>query len=159
MDESGVSPSAAEGCFVALNRDEARRLFGLQDDAGVWALMEELRGAEPVTREQRLLHCPAWESLHGVLRGGAFSPEGEDYPLNHAVLEGRPMTQDPQRGYVLLKRPDTVNHVAEALGQVNEEQLRCVSAEAAAALPALRDFYQRAAHSKCAVVFVVENKV
>lgn len=131
------------GFFLALNRDDARRLFGLREAESVFALLRELRESEEVQTEGRLLSCgQAWDGWQKTL--------GEDasYPLDQCVLGGRDLAHGAAAGAVLLKRPDTVAHIAETLAQPAQ----------ASAPEELRAFYRRASEQKCAVVFVVENK-
>ncbi|MBW3600411.1 MAG: YfbM family protein [Planctomycetes bacterium] len=165
------------GYFLALTRDEARRLFGLREDEDRWSLVRELRSDEVVKREGRVLECgAAWEALHRALGDGTTDVEGGDYPRNHCVLGGRVLNENEPRGCIVLKRPDMTEHVAESLAAVSEEEWdQSVSEKLTnrrdngsppehdvAALWRLlqetRDFYHRAAQQNCAVVFVAENE-
>jgi hypothetical protein len=80
---------------------------------------------------------------------GDDAPDAGEYPLNHAVLGGRVLANEPDLN-VILKRPDVVGHVAKALAEFKTED--------AALLPwvaALREFYQRASAENLAVIMVM----
>jgi hypothetical protein len=166
-----------DGYFLALTRDEARRLFGLREDEDRWTLADELRSDQAVQRERRVLECgPAWELLHRVLGDGTASAEAGEYPRNHCVLGGRVLTENDERGRIILKRPDMARHVAEALAAMSEEAwdqsyhqnitnrphngspLEHDVAALWRLFQAVREFYRLAAEQQYAVVFVMEKK-
>ncbi len=152
-------------------------MFGLRDDPSRWAFVAELRRDGVVQREGRVLECgPAWEILHRLLSDGTTSPDGGEYPQNQGVLGGRQLTREDSPGRILLKRPDTVQHIAGALGAVSAASWEQDVAEKLNPWPqngspdeqdrselwqlfeATRNFYRLAAELQCAVAFIVEDK-
>jgi hypothetical protein len=138
-----ISPIVETSFFLALVREDARRLFGLPGDDRLWSFVAELRESETVAGEARKLIGQAdWKKMHEQLAA-------EGFPLDHCFLGGREMAQDESRGKVVLKRPDVVAHIAAALEKRGPDQ---------PPPPELRDFYRRAADEKCAVLFCWEWK-
>ena len=98
------------GCYLIADRQVAKRLFGSSDVTAVLEVIRDLRllATEKVSHA---LPLPAGsEELHALVVSGREN----DYPANHIVLGGRALHTGAD-GVILLKRPDTVQHIATAL--------------------------------------------
>lgn len=130
--------------FYALNREDARQIFGCRTPESLLEFVQKI-GANP-----DVLQVAAGETafaLHRALTGGDDPAAGE-YPLNHVVLGGRPLASAEQFT-VVLKRPDIVTHLVAALQNVTLDDP--VLADVAQKLSSL---YQAAAAAGSAVILV-----
>jgi hypothetical protein len=65
----------------------------------------------------------AWDAIHRCLTDGTLSWDGDEYPLDHAILGGESLYDGDD--YILsLKSPDEVREVAAALRGVTRAKLR-----------------------------------
>src|SRR5262249_19243524 len=64
-----------------------------------------------------------WDPLHRCLTEGELDPAGGDFPLNHAVLGGKQLHNGADYTAVLV-RPDMTRFIADALSELEEEELR-----------------------------------
>jgi hypothetical protein len=112
------------GYHIALGRDLAKRLFGLREDAAILKFLEELKAAPDMKKSGRLLDTgTAWDPIHRCLTEGELDPNAGDFPLNHAVLGGKQLHQGTDYAAVLI-RPDMTRFIADALAEVDEDDLR-----------------------------------
>ncbi|HTN74715.1 MAG TPA: hypothetical protein VL096_05690 [Pirellulaceae bacterium] len=129
-------------CY-ALDRDAARPLFAARTPEAV----ETVVTAIVASAASRIDLGAQAIALHRWLTGGD-DPAAGDYPLNHAVLGGKPLpAAEPL--IVILKRPDMAGHVATELAAFAGED-----ATLAPLLAQLRAFYQAAATAGQAVILV-----
>ena len=131
--------------LFALNRDLAKRLFAARTEESQRAFVSDL--AKDEAAPQLTLAEADAAALHLALCG-SDAADGGEYPLNHVVFGGRPLLQTADLT-IVLKRPDNVAHVAQALATLE--------ANPAAVLPSYKqlvDFYRAAAESACAVILV-----
>ncbi len=112
------------GYHIALSREHAKRLFGQKDDENLRKFLDELIALPDMKKSGRLFDSGGtWEALHRCLTEGELDPAAGDFPLNHAILGGKQLHHGGD--YVAaLVRPDMTNFIAEALGDVKEEDLR-----------------------------------
>lgn len=125
--------------LIALGRDEAKQLFGCRTPESLKAFIAQLPAG--IACWDMAEEAPA---LHNSLTGGEEPTAGE-YPLNHAVLGGRPLASEPDFT-IVVKRPDVVAHVADALAQKADTSLQQQE---------LATFYAAAAQSGSAVILLV----
>jgi hypothetical protein len=112
------------GYHIALGRDHAKRLFGLKEDQAILQFLEELKAAPDMKKSGRLLDTgTAWDAIHRCLTEGELDPAAGDFPLNHAVLGGKQLHQGQDYAAVLV-RPDMTRFIADALGEVDEDDFR-----------------------------------
>lgn len=112
------------GYHIALGRDQAKRLFGLKEDAAILKFLEELKAAPDMKKSGRLLDTgTAWDPIHRCLTEGELDPNAGDFPLNHAVLGGKQLHQGTDYAAVLI-RPDMTRFIADALAEVDEDDFR-----------------------------------
>lgn len=98
------------GCYLIADRQVAKQLFGNPDGTAVLEVIRDLRllAVDEVSRE---LSLPTKsKELHDLV----ILEKENDYPANHIVLGGRTLHTEGD-GVILLKRPDTVQHIAAAL--------------------------------------------
>ena len=112
------------GFHIALSREHAKRLFGQKDDENLRAFLDELIASPEMKKSGRLFDSGAiWDPMHRCLTEGELDPAGGEFPLNHAVLGGKQLHHG--NDYVAsLIRPDMTTFIAEALGDVKEEDFR-----------------------------------
>jgi len=112
------------GYHIALTREHAKTLFGLKDDEGLRQFLDELRRRPDMQKSGRVLETGAlWDPLHRCLADGELDPAAGDFPLNHAVLGGKQLHHGADYTAVLV-RPDMTRFIADALGELEEEELR-----------------------------------
>jgi hypothetical protein len=115
----------------------------------------------------------AWDAIHRALTDGELGWDNGSYPLNHAILGGKLLSEEED--YILsLKSVEAVRDVAMALKGVTQEQLRAgydqmdpesygmpLSDEdfeyTWAYFQGLVTFYERAAGKGLAVLFTVDQ--
>ena len=112
------------GYHIALTREHAKRLFGIKADAELRQYLDELKELPEMTRSGRVLSSGIlWDPIHRCLTDGELDPAGGDFPLNHAVLGGKQLHQGSD--YIAaLVRPDMTQFIADALGELEEEDTR-----------------------------------
>jgi hypothetical protein len=112
------------GYHIALGREHARRLFGLKEDQAILKFLEELKASPEMKKSGRLLDTgTAWDAIHRCLTEGELDPAAGDFPLNHAVLGGKQLHQGDDYAAVLV-RPDMTRFIADALAEVEEDDIR-----------------------------------
>lgn len=113
-----------QGCLIALTREHAKRVFGQKDDENLRQLLEELRTSPDLKKSGRTLDLgQLWDPLHRCLTEGELDPAAGEPPLNQTILGGRQLHHGSD--YVAaIVRPDMTTFVAEALGDVKEEEFR-----------------------------------
>jgi len=160
------------GYHIALSREHAKRLFGQKDDENLRKFLDELIADPGMKKSGRLFDSGVhWDPLHRCLTEGELDSAAGEFPLNHAVLGGKQLHQGGDYAAALV-RPDMTNFVAEAISEVDEENLR----KSFFGLPAsyngakdekafmalwlclqnLKDFYDAAAENLEAVVFTAK---
>ena len=112
------------GYHIALAREHAKTLFGLKDDEGLRKFLDELEKRPDMRKSGRVLETGTnWDPIHRCLTEGELEAAAGDFPLNHAVLGGKELHKGSDYTAVLV-RPDMTHFIAEALGEVQEEDLR-----------------------------------
>jgi hypothetical protein len=115
---------AGPGYHVALAREHAKTLFGLKDDAAIRKFLMELQARPDMKKSGRLLESGVlWDPIHRCLTEGDLDPAAGDFPLNHAILGGKQLLKGSDYTAVLI-RPDMTNFIADALAELDEEDLR-----------------------------------
>src|SRR5205809_817600 len=64
-----------------------------------------------------------WDTIHRCLTEGELDPAAGDFPLNTAVLGGKQLLKGTDYTAVLI-RPDVTRFIADALGELEEDDLR-----------------------------------
>lgn len=112
------------GFHIALARDHAKTLFGIKEDAALRKFLEELRARPDMKRSGRVLEMGVlWDPIHRCLTEGELDPSAGDFPLNTAILGGKPLQQAADQTMVLV-RPDMTRFIADALGELEENDQR-----------------------------------
>lgn len=112
------------GYLIALTRDHAKRVFAQQGDDQLRQLLEELRHLPDLKKSGRVLELGnLWDPLHRCLTEGELDPTSGELPLNQTILGGRQLHQGSDWAAAMV-RPDMTTFVAEALGDVKEEEFR-----------------------------------
>ena len=167
MQDEAFRQAVAGGVLIALDRDAAKAFFGCRDDVSRRAFVLERLG-EPTQASTRLGNC--WQSLQRCLADGTLVPGAGTPPLSWCLLGGRPMAESAA-GRIFLLRPDMVQQVNAALGDIDMEWYRGRAEEVAAAsdvelctpeamhepLAALKACYAAAAAGQCAILFAVDH--
>ena len=112
------------GFLIALTRDHAKRIFAQPDDEKLRHLLEELRHLPDLKKTERVLELGnLWDPLHRCLTDGELDPMAGESPLKEAILGGRQLHKGNDWAAALV-RPDMTPFVAEALGDVKEDEFR-----------------------------------
>jgi hypothetical protein len=112
------------GFHIALVREHAKTLFGLKDDESIRKFLDELKQRPDMKKSGRLLDVGArWDPIHRCLTEGELDPSAGDFPLNAAVLGGKQLLKGADYTAVLI-RPDMTRFIADALGELEENDLR-----------------------------------
>lgn len=112
------------GYLIALSRDNAKRVFAQGDDAGLISLLDELKKSPELKKKGHVLDmAKAWDAIHRLLTEGTLEPNGGDFPLNTAILGGKPIHKGTDFAAVVV-RPDMTPFVAEALAEVTQEDFQ-----------------------------------
>ena len=112
------------GYHIALAREHAKTLFGLKDDEGLRKFLDELEKRPDMRKSGRVLETGAkWDPIHRCLTEGELDPAAGDFPLNHAVLGGKQLHKGSDYTAVVV-RPDMTRFIADALAEVNEDEMR-----------------------------------
>jgi hypothetical protein len=115
---------SGRGYHIALGREHAKKLFGLKDEGSIKQFLEELRASPEMKKSGRILDSgPAWDPIHRCLTEGELDPAGGDFPLNHAILGGKPLYKASDSIAVLI-RPDMTRFIADALEELDEDGVR-----------------------------------
>ena len=154
------------GTHLALERDDAKQLFGRRDPEALqdWLVNDAL---QRIVGEHRL-ELSDWRLIHRLLGDGSLTRDAGEYPLNQCFLGGRPLDAGDQ-WQVCVIRPDIVVHLADALANFPFEMVSdklqalpqdfagprdaSVADDATAQLQRLRDFFQAATQLRAAVIF------
>lgn len=150
-----------EGIYFRLDRDQAKKLFGLRDPQQLNSWITELRAAAQTHESALSVPVSQWEALHLALTGSREADAGEP-PGNQVVLGARPLGDESQY-LIRLIRPDMTGHLAEALRSTRQDDFtqRCqdhsVPTEFIEELwtlcQELAEFFEQAAGDREAVVF------
>jgi hypothetical protein len=107
------------GVFFAVTAEQEKALVAADEDevAGIVVQAEEEWGDRDLTCDMD----KAWDGVHRSLTDGTLDPDGGGYPLSHAVLGGRHLTNEI---YAVLVTADQVREVAAALREVTRDVLR-----------------------------------
>jgi hypothetical protein len=112
------------GYYIALAREHAKTLFGIQDDASLRKFLDELRARPDMKKSGRVLEMGAlWDPIHRCLTEGELDPAAGDFPANHAVLGGKQLHKAADYTAVLI-RPDMTRFIADALEELEEDDTR-----------------------------------
>lgn len=163
-----------QGAHIILTRDDAKKVFGAQDDEAVRKVVLELRGSKRHREANLVLETgPAWDPIHRCLTEGTLDATAGEFPLNHCILGGRRLHQGA--GFeATLVRPDIAPHIAESLHHVKREDIHAkylaidpqdygrplCDAEFDRvwnALQQIRQLFEDASNERCAVLFTVER--
>lgn len=158
------------GYLIALSRDDAKRVFAQKDDDNLRRLLKELSNSTELKKNGRVLDLGSlWDPLHRCLTEGELDAAAGEPPLNLAILGGKQLHQGNDYAAGLV-RPDMTTFVAEALGEIKEDDFRQKFfglnpnsyqrpidekqfMQIWVALRNVRDFYEAAAENLEAVVF------
>jgi len=156
------------GVHISLDREASKRLFVCSDEE-LRSFVDEFSANED-NQQQSLIHVTGavWKTLHRCLTDGTLGPTAGEFPLNHCFLGGRQLSR--ASGFsVTLVRPDMTRHVADAISQLSDDELRARydqylghTAEATelddatTALRKLGEFFNTASSLRHAVVFAAE---
>jgi len=112
------------GFHLALAREHAKTLFGLKDDESIRKFLEELKARPDMKKSGRMLDIGTlWDPIHRCLTEGQLDPAAGDFPLNTAILGGKQLLKGSDYTAVLI-RPDMTNFIADALAELEEDDLR-----------------------------------
>jgi hypothetical protein len=112
------------GYHIALGREHAKELFGIKDDAALRKFLDDLKARPDMKKSGRVLDSgTTWEAIHRCLTEGELDPAAGDFPLNHAILGGKQLYKGTDSTAVLV-RPDMTRFIANALEELEEEELR-----------------------------------
>lgn len=112
------------GYHIALAREHAKTLFGIKDDAGLRKFLDDLKQRPDMKKSGRVLDSGTlWDPIQRCLTDGELDPGGGEFPLDHAVLGGKQLHQANDYAAVLV-RPDMTRFIADALAEIDEEDLR-----------------------------------
>ncbi len=156
------------GIHLSLDREASKRLFVCSDDE-LRVFVVEFSANED-NQQQSLIHVTddVWKTLHRCLTDGTLDPTAGEFPLNHCFLGGRQLSR--ASGFsVTLVRPDMTRHVADAISQLADDDLRARYDQylghtadateldnATTALRKLGEFFDAASALGHAVVFATE---
>lgn len=112
------------GVHFALTEDEVAHLRSLDDDALLEHLKSDLEDTYFEDLPDLLAQSDkAWDAMHRALSDGELSWDSGEYPLNHTVLAGELLYDEPDY-IVSLKSPAQVQDIAAALQHINEDDFR-----------------------------------
>lgn len=162
------------GAHIILTREDAKRVFSAQDDAGVRQVSGELRGSKRHREGKLVLETgAAWDPIHRLMTEGTLDPTAGDFPLNHTILGGRRLHRG--EGFeAIMVRPDIVPHVAAALHDLKRNDVlvkyRQLDPQLLGhdpsenefdliwnSLQQIRQLFEDASNERCAVLFTVER--
>ncbi len=113
------------GVHFALNEEVGSHLRSITEDQERREyLYEVIAESDDVEFSRWVVECDeAWDAMHRVLTNGELSSDSGAYPLDHVVLGGEILCQDPS--YLLsLKTSQQVRDIAAALPPITEEEFR-----------------------------------
>ncbi len=162
-----------QGAHIILARDDAKKVFAVNDDAAVRKVVMELRGSKKHRDLKLVLEtAKSWNAIHRCLTEGTLDPTAGEFPLNHTILGGRRLHKGPEFEAIMV-RPDIVPFIAEALHHLKREDvhgkyLKIDPADYGPlsepdfdiiwnALQQIRQMYEDATNERCAVLFTVET--
>ena len=178
MDRSDANVTNGEivtgrGFHLALSREETKQLMARPEGAAVRQFVLELEAVRQASKSDLLLSLGnLWDAMHRSLTEGELDPLAGEFPLNHAILGGKPLCQDD--GFLIsFVRPDMTPFIAEAIAHLKRDdfrqryfQLDPTSYQREPnqkeyesvwnALQRVRDFYEAAAEDRTAVLFAAE---
>lgn len=108
----------SRGVLFAIDDAVARRLRkAAGDDDAVMEIIEEV---EEDWDEPNLVETDkAWDAIHRALTDGTLGWGNGEYPLNHTILGGIDLIEGSD--YIaVLKSPDQVSDVADAVGAIDD---------------------------------------
>ena len=111
------------GVHLSLDREASKRLFVCSDDE-LRSFVDEFSVNEDNRQQGFVLDTgDVWKTLHRCLTDGTLDPTAGEFPLNHCFLGGRQLSRT--NGFsVTLVRPDMTRHVADAISQLADDDLR-----------------------------------
>ena len=140
------------GFLIIVDRDAAKRLFAVDGDEAMCALVDEMIQSAELRSGGCVLDLgDQWDAIDRCLTDGSLAPDGRDTPLNHCLVGGRQLHQGPER-IVSLKRPDMIRHIAAALADLDRESFEEQS-HLWPVLDEIRDFYSTALQRREATLF------
>ena len=112
------------GFHIALAREHAKTLFAIKEDGALCKFLDELKARPDIKKSGRVLDMGRlWDPIHRCLTEGELDPTAGDFPLNTAVLGGKRLAQGEDFAAVLV-RPDVTRFIADALGELEEDEVR-----------------------------------
>lgn len=112
---------ACLGVLFALTEEQERSLLAARGDDEVRDVEEEIEDAWDDEHLQEVQK--AWDAIHRCLSDGTLNLEGGRYPLNRAILGGKPLHEGDS--YIVSYVPrNEVSDVAAALAEVAEPWFR-----------------------------------
>ncbi len=159
--------SLGQGVLLALTRDDSKALFACRTDEALLEFLQDRFNDSDWRKEGRLASCDGvWRTLHACLTCDSVEAEANrvDQAIGQCLLGGRKLYRGDDH-IVALIRPDMVPHIASALAEMTQEELRGrlersetspnerALASSWKVVERLREFYALAANAGNAVVF------
>jgi hypothetical protein len=112
------------GIHFSLSADEVQRLRQVEESERVDYVHGTIEEEYFESHRERLAQSDkAWDAMHRALADGQLTWDGGEYPLNHVILGGELLYTDSDF-ILVLKTPQQVRDVAEALSQITEDDFR-----------------------------------
>ena len=165
---------SGQGYHLALDPEEVDVILSSKDEMDILDRVGETLESRWSDADRTHGGYKDWNILLACLTNGDFDPRGGAYPLNRCFFGGRLLVNGGS--IVNLVTAGEVVDVAEALGRVDEGDFRSRYRNALPAFPSqvrpiakrylaefyeklvgLRDFYQRAARKRRAVLFYTDD--
>ncbi|MBL7259753.1 YfbM family protein [Paractinoplanes lichenicola] len=108
------------GVHFAIAPEQERALLVAVDEDELGDFLEELEESW-ADDSLKVDTDKAWDAIHRCLTDGSLDPDAGDYPLNHAVLGGRHLSEDY---YVVYLTAAQTRDVSEALQPIDQGWLR-----------------------------------
>ena len=148
------------GVHLALDRDNAKRLFGCRDEVARMSCVHKIRSDLQGSAQENELG-ESWETFHRCLSRDATESSAGDDPLDHCILGGRHLCDEDD--LIVFVRPDMVPHLADSLAKIDETwwNNRCTQLDIKEVerdvlwelVKTTAQFFKQVAHDRHAVVF------
>jgi hypothetical protein len=111
------------GVYFAVSPEQEHTLLDADASGDVDAVGDVVEEFEATWEDGRFSADTdhAWDAIHRCLTDGTLDPDGGTYPLSHAVLGGRHLSDDI---YVVYVSGAEVQDVADALRGIERDWLR-----------------------------------
>ncbi len=113
------------GVLFSLDKQTVEELKSFDDDSERLDYLQE-KIEEPMMSNEPIRFAEldkAWDALHRSLTDGTLDLKNGAFPLNHVVMGGEKLYH--QDDYIMiLKTPDQVHQISQAIESVTEAELR-----------------------------------